>query len=258
LQPILVRKTLEETFEIVAGERRFRASKLAGLKEIPCIIRELSDSQVFILAIIENVQRESLNPLEEAEGYLRLMTEFKHTQEEIAEVVGKSRSYIANLTRLTKLPNCVKELVIEGKLTSGHVRPLLSLKTEEQMLSVAEVVVENGYNVRKVEELVNLILSDEEKLETLEENLAKISKTISSKDEISSLISQIVLAFKEKFSTAIKIKPSKKGGMISIKYKNEEELKKIMQNMVHIPSSKEKNNVISIPGKEDFANFEIN
>jgi ParB family chromosome partitioning protein len=228
------------------------------LKELPCVIRELSDAQVFVLAIIENIQRENLNPLEEAEGYLRLMTEFNHTQDEIAQAVGKSRSYIANLTRLTKLPQGVRELVMEGKLTGGHVRPLLSLKTEEQMLSVAEVILENNYNVRKVEELVNLILNDEEKLESLEENLAKIGKSMSYKAEISGLISQIILAFEEKFETPIKIKPSKKGGMISIKYKNEDELKKIMQNMVNISEHKVRNNVISIPGKEEFMNLNIN
>jgi ParB family chromosome partitioning protein len=266
LQPILVRK-VGETFQIIAGERRFRASKLAGLKEIPCIVKDLSDEQVFILSIVENIQREDLNPLEEAESYHKLIKEFGYKQEEVAELMGKSRSHIANLIRLIKLPESLKALVLGGKLTGSHVRPLLALKTEEQMIDVANIVIENNYTVRKVEELVNQILKDDEEPQfksiteddatRLEERLIKIKKEISVKQEISHLIEGIIASFSNKFQKAeIKIKPSKKGGMISIKYKNEEELAKIMKNIVDV-QHKHQNNVISIPGKEDFATIEI-
>jgi ParB family chromosome partitioning protein len=239
LQAILVREQTtqdgETYFEIVAGERRYRASLLAELQEMPCIVRELSDEQVFVLAVIENIQREDLNPLEEAESYIRLLREFNYTQEQVAGLVNKSRSHIANLVRLTNLPNEIKNLVLEGKLTGGHVRPLLALKTLDQMLNVADVILQNQYSVRKVEELVNLILNDEEKLETLEEKLEAISKrpnVSKNNNETNFLIEEISKAFHEKFEIPIKIKHSKKGGLISIKYKTETELAKIMQNFV--------------------------
>jgi ParB family chromosome partitioning protein len=239
LQAILVREQTtqagESYFEIVAGERRYRASILAELKEMPCIVRELSDEQVFVLAVVENIQREDLNPLEEAESYIKLLREFNYTQEEVAGLVNKSRSHIANLVRLTNLPNEIKNLVLEGKLTGGHVRPLLALKTLDQMLNVADVILQNQYSVRKVEELVNLILNDEEKLETLEEKLEAISKrpnVSKHNNETNFLIEEISKAFHQKFEIPIKIKHSKKGGLISIKYKTETELTKIMQNFV--------------------------
>lgn len=261
LQPILVRKTEGETFEIVAGERRYRASKLAGLKEIPCIIRELTDEQVFLLAIVENIQRENLNPLEEAESYTKLIKEFNYKQEQIAEMVNKSRSHISNVIRLSKLPKAVKEMVVEGKLTGGHVRPLLALKTEEQIKNVADVIMENNYSVRKVEELVNLILNDEEKLEMLETGLENINKQTLGREkviEISALIEEISLAFQEKFEVPIKIKPSKKGGVISIKYKTEGELEKIMQNFVNIKKPAKIHPKFNMPGKDELLNIDLN
>jgi ParB family chromosome partitioning protein len=258
LQPILVRKTEDNLFEIVAGERRYRASKLAGLKEIPCTVKELSDSQVFILAIIENVQREDLNPLEEAQSYAKLIHEFSYKQEQVAELVGKSRSHISNLLRLLKLPEEVKKHLEEGKLTSGHVRPLLALKTEEQIINVADVILENSYSVRKVEELVSLILSDEEKLENLETNLEKIGKKIEEKLELSKFAKEVIKVFEAKFISKIKIKTSKNGGVISIKYKTEEELSSIMQNFVEIPKKQTKSaEVITLPNKADFLSVNL-
>jgi ParB family transcriptional regulator, chromosome partitioning protein len=230
LQPILVREKGDK-FEIVTGERRFRASKLAGLKEIPCIVKNISDQQIFLFAILENIQREDLNPLEEAESYAKLINDFAYTQDQISEIVHKSRSHIANLIRLIKLPEEVKIMVKEGKLTSGHVRPLLALKSIEQIISVAEVVYENKYSARKVEELVNLILSDEEKLEENENN--KKALKLPSKNHINlDLIEKLTKKFEAKFQSKINIKPSKKGGSISIKYKTEEELKNIMNSLM--------------------------
>lgn len=235
LQPILVRKIEESTFQIIAGERRYRAAKLAGLKEIPCIVKELSDEEVFVLGIIENVQREELNPIEEAESYSKLMKDYCYTQERVAEIIGRSRSYIANITRLSGLPEKLKQLVIEGKLTAGHVRPLLSLTSEEQMIEVADVIISNSYSVRKVEELISLILEDSQKTLPeliLPEAVKKVGSKVNKQEEVHQFISQIAKAFHERFDLPVKIRPSKKGGIISIKYKNEKELQKVMDELV--------------------------
>jgi ParB family chromosome partitioning protein len=138
-------------YEIIAGERRFRASLLAKLAEVPVIIREVDDAQALELALIENIQRADLNPLEEAAGYQRLMDEFRYTQEKLASVVGKSRSHIANLVRLLDLPEGVKKLVDGGKLSMGHARALVMARHPEML---AAKIVEEGLNVRQAEALV--------------------------------------------------------------------------------------------------------
>ncbi len=154
LQPILVRRDPEQpdTFEIVAGERRWRAAQIAQLHEVPIVIRELSDAETLQLAIIENVQREDLSPLEEADGYRQLMEEFSYTQEAMASVIGKSRSHIANTLRLLNLSEPVRELLTEGKLTAGHARALLNAEAPE---SLAKKVVAKGLSVRETERLAN-------------------------------------------------------------------------------------------------------
>jgi len=152
LQPILVRPWPEdpETFEIIAGERRWRAAQAALLHEVPAIIRDLSDREALEVALIENLQRQDLSPLEEAEGYRRLMDDFSHTQEELAKTVGKSRSHVANTMRLLALPERVKQLLDEGSLTAGHARALL---TSGDPVGLAEQVVAKGLNVRQTEKL---------------------------------------------------------------------------------------------------------
>ncbi len=153
LQPILVRRHPQtpNAFEIVAGERRWRAAQLARLHEVPVIIRELGDREALELAIVENVQRQDLSPLEEAEGYRRLLEEFGNTQEDLANHVGKSRSHIANILRLLNLPEGVKLLLDQGKITAGHARALLNAGDP---LALAERVVAKGLNVRQAERLV--------------------------------------------------------------------------------------------------------
>ncbi|NBX03179.1 MAG: ParB/RepB/Spo0J family partition protein [Alphaproteobacteria bacterium] len=148
MQPILVRPLASGRFEIVAGERRWRAAKLAGLQRVPVIIRELTDKQALELAIVENVQRADLGPLEEALGYQRLIEEFDYTQEELATVVGKSRSHITNLLRLQGLPQEVKDMLDSGKLTMGHARALL---TAENPVELAHEIVKKGLSVREAE-----------------------------------------------------------------------------------------------------------
>lgn len=150
MQPLVVRAVEGGTFEIIAGERRWRAAKLAELKEVPVIVRAVSDRDALELALIENIQRADLNPLEEAEGYQRLMSEFKHTQESLSKVVGKSRSHIANLLRLLKLPEGIKQRIDSGELTMGHARALLMAKDPE---TLAKTIVAIGLSVRQAEEL---------------------------------------------------------------------------------------------------------
>lgn len=152
LQPLVVRPVDNKHYEIIAGERRFRAAKLAKLTQVPVIIRDVSDTQALEMALVENIQRADLNPLEEASGYQRLMDEFKYTQEKLASVVGKSRSHVANLLRLLELPASIKKLVNDGKLTMGHARALLTAKDAE---ALAKRVVAEGLNVRQTETLAS-------------------------------------------------------------------------------------------------------
>lgn len=153
LQPLLVRMTQVNGahYEIIAGERRYRASKLAGLNEIPVIVKEFDDQATLEVALIENLQREDLSPLEEAEGYKRLLQEFDYTQEALSKVVGKSRSYVANMMRLLELPVTIKNLVENKQLTTGHARALLNASNPEEL---AEEIIQKGLNVRQAEKLV--------------------------------------------------------------------------------------------------------
>ncbi len=153
LQPLLVRRDADdpETYEIVAGERRWRAAQLARLHEVPVVVKELSDAGALEIALIENIQRQDLNPLEEGEGYRRLIEEFQHTQEALSRAVGKSRSHIANTLRLLNLPTTVKDLLIGGDLTAGHARALLNLDDPDKL---AKRIVAQGLNVRQTERLV--------------------------------------------------------------------------------------------------------
>lgn len=151
LQPILVREVAPDRYRIVAGERRWRASKMAGLSEIPAIIVDISDREAAEIALIENIQREDLNPIEEALGYETLKKEYSLTQEEISAKVGKSRSAIANAMRLLDLPEAVRALVVAGTLSAGHARTLLGLKSADAMLPLAEKVIAFDFSVRELE-----------------------------------------------------------------------------------------------------------
>jgi ParB family chromosome partitioning protein len=151
LQPILVRRTqAPNIYEIVAGERRWRAAQKAQLHQVPVTIKELTDAEALEIALIENIQRQDLNALEEAGGYKRLMDEFGHTQEQLAQVVGKSRSYVANMLRLLSLPASVKDMIAAGQLTAGHARALIAAADP---VALAKQIVEGGMNVRQTEEL---------------------------------------------------------------------------------------------------------
>lgn len=154
MQPILVRETGEQQFEIIAGERRWRAAQIAGLEEIPVLVKTVADEAALAMALIENIQREDLNPLEEAAGIQRLIDEFGMTHQTAAEAVGRSRSAVSNLLRLLNLPSAIQQLVMDMQLDMGHARALLALP-EQQQTAVAEIVVKRGLSVRETEKLVS-------------------------------------------------------------------------------------------------------
>lgn len=154
IQPLLVRPMPDGSYQLVAGERRWRASRMAGLTEVPVVIKELSDDEAMALALIENLQREDLNAIEEAQGIKALMDTLSLTQDEAAERVGKSRPAVANVLRLLKLPDSVIALVSDGKLSPGHARALLGFKDEQDIIETADLIIEKGLTVRDVEKLV--------------------------------------------------------------------------------------------------------
>ena len=175
LQPIIVRESqlLAGTYEIIAGERRWRASKMAGLNEIPAVILEGDDLKAAQVAVIENVQREDLNPVEEAMAYDVLIERYGLTQEQVAKQVGKNRATVTNMLRLLDLPDEVLELLRDGKISAGHARAILGLKDEEKMLSVAERVVEKELSVRDVERTVGLLNYEPEAVEEEDTSLTQ-------------------------------------------------------------------------------------
>ncbi len=184
LQPLVVREIAPGAYELVAGERRLRAAKLAGLGEVPVLVKHLSDEEALSLALIENLQREDLNPLEEAEGYRRLMEEFGLSQEEVAQRVGKDRSTVANALRLLKLPPLLQEDLWEKRLSAGHARALLALEDPALMLKARERILRGKLSVRETERLVRRLKegasspskSKDPDIENLEEELAGLLK----------------------------------------------------------------------------------
>ncbi len=160
LQPLLVRPLIGGGYQLVAGERRWRASRIAGLTQVPVVIKELSDTEAAVISLIENLQREDLNPVEEALGFASLMKDFNLTQEEAAQKVGKSRPAVANALRLLKLPEKVLDMVRENKLSAGHARALAAIEDEKLLISTAELIIEKGLSVRAVEKLVKTLTAE--------------------------------------------------------------------------------------------------
>lgn len=213
LQPILVRPVFGGGYQIVAGERRYRASRIAGLTEIPAIIRELDDLQTMEIALIENLQRENLNPVEEALGYRTLMETHGLTQEEVATAVGKSRPVVANALRILKLPEYVQALVSEGKLSSGHARALAGLEDADVICALAEEIVERGLSVRETEKLVKLQTENKPKKKT--ERVAKPH-----------YYTEVEMAMTENLGRKVTVSKAKggKGGVLQIEFYSDEEL----------------------------------
>jgi ParB family chromosome partitioning protein len=210
MQPILARPLGKGRYEIIAGERRWRAAKLAGLREVPVVIREVPDSAALAMALIENIQRENLNPLEEATGIHRLINEFKMTHQEAAEAVGRSRAATSNLLRLLNLPQSVQALLYDGKIDMGHARALLALEGRRQE-DLAKRVAERGLSVRETEKLVQDILNPKPK---------KSSRVKTNRD-----ILRFEEELSEKFGTEVEIKPGKRGaGKLVISYASHQHL----------------------------------
>lgn len=224
LQPIIVRKSIKG-YEIVVGERRFRAAKEAGLKSVPAVIRELTDEQMMELALLENLQREDLTPIEEAKAYQSLIEHLHITQEELAKRLGKSRPHIANHVRLLSLPPVVQDYISEGKLSMGHGRALLGLKKKDKMEPLAEKILKEKLNVRQVEQLV----------QQLNEPVSRETKK--SKEEKDIFIRERETYLREKLGTSVVIKQQKKKGKIEIEFFSKEDLDRILELLdIHIPS----------------------
>lgn len=216
LQPLVVRPIAGGGgYQLVAGERRWRAARMAGLTEVPVIIKELDDEQVFAIALIENLQREDLDPVEEAQGYQKLMDKFGLTQDEVSQRVGKSRPVIANALRLLSLPDEVLELVSSGKLSQGHARTLLSLSDKNGIKKLAEEIIDKELSVREVEKIVKHMQSGEE---------PPSSKHTS---RTSVLEGEVARCLAEKFGRKVSVSQGKNKGVIQIEYYGEDDLKEL-------------------------------
>lgn len=211
IQPIVVRK-VGDKYEIIAGERRFRASKLAGLEKVPIIVKNVSDRKARELALVENIQREDLNPIEEAISLKTLMEEYKLTQQELSDIVGKSRSYIANNLRLLNLSDYIKDYLIRGELSPSQGRTLLSLETEEERKKYLDKLLVKEVNIRDVE---------------------KKAKQSKNKNE-DIFIKDICERLTEVLDAKVKIHEKKKGGQIEISYLNEADLQRIIDSLMNI------------------------
>lgn len=223
LQPILVCPR-GQNYMIIAGERRFRASQRAGLKTIPALIRELDEEEVMELALIENVQRDDLTPIEEARAYDVLQRRFGYTQELLAKRMGKSRSAIANATRLLALPDDVQEMVADGKLSVGHVRPMLIVEEPEWQSAFAHEVYQGNLTVRDVEKMVKETVKRGKVEYTTQTVLFEApAPPVKTADELRSLENQLA----ERLSTKVSIKSTGRGGKLIIEYYNDEDLKRI-------------------------------
>lgn len=219
LQPIVLRKTVQGYY-IVVGERRFRASKIAGLKYVSAIIKDLTDEDMMELAVIENLQREDLNAIEEAESYQRLMTDLKITQQEVAKRLSKSRPYIANMLRVLHLPKKIADMVKDGRLTSAHGRTLLAIKDEQQMLRLAKRVVKEKWSVRYLENHVNELKNVSSKSETDKVDITKPK-----------FIKQQERQLREQYGTKVDISIKKSVGKISFEFDSQEDFVRIIEQL---------------------------
>jgi ParB family transcriptional regulator, chromosome partitioning protein len=220
LQPLVVRST-ESGFELIAGERRLRAAKEAGLDRVPVLIRQAGENESMELALVENLQREDLNPLETAAAYQALMEGFGLSKEQLANRLGKSRAAVTNTLRLAQLPERIRALLEEGKLTEGHARALLGLETEEQMVDLAQRIQEERLSVRRTEELVREYLSGARETPQTRER----SETPVEFDEASRLM-------REALELPVRVKSLRRGGKVEIRFREKEELDALMTLLV--------------------------
>ncbi len=222
MQPILVRNIGENSYEIIAGERRWRASQLAGLAEVPVLVRDIADESALAMALIENIQRENLNPLEEAQGIKRLIDEFSMTHEKAASAVGRSRAAVSNLLRLLSLSSPVQELLMHNKLDMGHARALIGLDAAQQIM-LANNIVQQNLSVRDVENMVKKLAENSTK-----NNHKKMQKTALSHDVLA-----LQNTLSEKMGTSVNISAKHNGsGMLKINYSNLDQLDDIISKIM--------------------------
>lgn len=212
IQPVVLR-SVGTGYEIVAGERRWRAARKAGVKEIPCIVRELSDEENMLLAIIENMQREDLNPIEEAEGINQMIDTYGLTQDDVSRSVGKSRPYITNCLRLLKLPEDIQRFVADGQLSAGHARAIVSAGSKEKQIALAQRAVKEGLSVRQIEKLAKE---------------SKNSKKPAKPREKNADVKRVERDLKEALGTRVTLNQKGKKGKIEIEYYSKDELERLI------------------------------
>lgn len=213
VQPIIVRSLGSDKYEVIAGERRLRASRMAGLPEIPSIVREVDDAEAMSLAITENIQREDLNVMELARAYSILLDQFEITQDELAQALGKSRSAVTNILRLLQLPQEIQDLVLSSKLSMGHARALLALENENQRISVSKKVMESELSVRQTERLVQKLLSQ----------ATSQKETPSRLPELEALENRLRI----RLATQVRIRQGKNKGRLEIEYYSNDDLDRL-------------------------------
>lgn len=234
LQPILVRPVSEgqpHKYEIVAGERRWRAAQLAGLEQIPAIVKPLEDDVTLEVALIENIQRQDLNPLEEAASYRRLLDEHGYTQASLAARLGKSRVYVANTLRLLALPGAIRDLVSEGRLSAGHGKALLMVEDDTDRLNLADKIVDEGLSVRQSEEMAKnpqlIYRPAPEQPQTAKAQKPKSAPVAPSREEL--LLQDIADKLCARLQTKVKLQKTPKGGRITLEYYSNEELSRLLE-----------------------------
>lgn len=230
IQPLTVRRLASGYYQIIAGERRWRAAKLAGLKDVPAVIIEADDKKVMELGLIENLQREDLNPMEEAEGYLVLLTDYGMTQEEVAQRMGKSRPAVANALRLTSLPAQVRELLITGQLTAGHGRAVLMVEGEAAQIAFAKLVAEQGLSVRQAEAAAKKF--------TLTPTVKK-KKPV---DDTRMYIAEVEKALSGRFGRKVSITSGKKKGRLELEFYGTDDLNALLDLLERLPPSAQTQN----------------
>jgi ParB family chromosome partitioning protein len=221
IQPITVRDIGENRFELISGERRLRASRLAGVKKLPAYIREVDDEDILSFALVENIQREDLNPIEIALGYRRLIDEAGLTQAEAAGKVGKNRSTVANMLRLLNLPPYIQAALRDQQISMGHARTLINIEDEDEQRLIFQKIVDKGYSVRQAEKAVRALANKQRQ--------AQHSSPASTNGRNEAFFKEITSRLRRTLSTKVRVKPKKKGGEIRIEFYSDDELERLLE-----------------------------
>jgi len=218
IQPITVRYVGEKRYELISGERRLRAARMAGFHDIPAYVREIDDKQSLAFALVENVQREELNPIEIAMGYRRLIDECDYTQDEVSKKVGKSRSAVTNFLRLLNLPPLIQRALRDGKISTGHARALITIEDPELQQQILDKAISEDYSVRQIEDAVRRTAKKK----------SKKRKVVTEKDQADFELNELAKQLRHKLSTKVQIKKKNDGGEIRIEYYSDEDLDRLI------------------------------